>query len=290
MTHTSSSSLAAWRDTAYPTVIQWPVHWDQAQIPQRLAATGAIDEASARLAAKRPPPYVLGRFDAQRAARIIDCICAEGGDAFAPALADLASLGASMKVRDMRMAHGHLEVDIWRGLTTTIRREHVQFLVRATIRRGAAASAARVAQRVQENVDRATAFVQYGWAARMAASSKVDELRERALRETSKVTEVLDIHTTSGSIFQVDGDKFAFGILGDMKGHSDGENMNRLAELISHIAPDEVVDTYFALFRPPPGHAALLDNVKEMRRNGEDAAFAFYSRWAALMYRHVMGA
>ena len=43
----------------------------------------------------------------------------------------------------------------------------------------------------------------------------------------------LDIHSTAGAIFQVDGDKFGYGILGEMRGYSDKTNMDSMCELLA---------------------------------------------------------
>ena len=61
-----------------------------------------------------------------------------------------------------------------------------------------------------------------------------------------------------------------------------------MCELFASRAPDAIVDPYFSLFKPPPGYKRL--RLPGMKINDEDPAFAYYSRWAALMYRHVMGA
>ncbi len=68
---------------------------------------------------------------------------------------------------------------------------------------------------------------------------------------------------------------------------SDNVNIDRMCELMSHLAPDAVIDPYFSLWSAPPGYQRL--RLKNMRINNDDPAFAFYSRWAALLYRHVMG-
>ena len=95
------------------------------------------------------------------------------------------------------------------------------------------------------------------------------------------------MHTADGRVFQIDGDKFGFAVLGDMKGHTDNENMDKMLELLDHLTPNAIVDQYFKLFKAPTGYKRLrLDNLSV---NNDDPAFAFYSRWTALMYRHVMG-
>ena len=49
-----------------------------------------------------------------------------------------------------------------------------------------------------------------------------------------------------------------------------------------------VVDAYYELWRPPPGFQKL--RVPGMKGVRDDPSFAFYSRWAALTYRHVLTA
>lgn len=278
------------RREVYPTAIAWSEGCGASGAARLLESTGVIDPATAQRLAARHTPMILGRFDPEQSSKLVTAICNAGGDAFAPSMADIAALGPTLKIRDMRIANGNLDVDIWRGLSTTIRREHVQFLVRGSIKSKMKADRAkRVAERASDHVMRVTQFApRYGTAMRYSAEQSIRRMHDEAARSGLKVTEVLDIHTRSGTVFQVDGDKFAFSVLGDMKGHSDNVNMDQLCELIAHISPDEVVDAYFSLFRAPVGYHRLFNFVRGMSRTGEDPAFAFYSRWAALMYRHVM--
>ena len=96
----------------------------------------------------------------------------------------------------------------------------------------------------------------------------------------------LDVHTTDGRVFQVDGDKFGYRVLGDLRKHGDKANMDAMLELLSHLAPDEIVDPYYSLWSAPPGHDRL--RLPMMKINNDDPRFAFYSRWVALMYRQIM--
>ena len=275
--------------SCFPTVVAWPAEWTQQQCVELLAGTGVIDAPSARLTLGRDVPLILGLFDEGAAHMLIQAVRSAGGDGFVPSLRDIAALGPTLKIKDIRLVEGNLEVDIWRGLTTMIRREHVQFLVHGRVRPNAKRdSAARVAERVRDNVQMMTNLSpQYGTAARMAADRHLNRLRAEAGDAGLQISEKLDIHTTSGMVFQIDGDKFAFQILGDMKGHSDAVNMRQLTEMLAHISPNEIVDEYFPLFRLPPGYDRLLALVPEIRRNREDPGFAFYSRWSALLYRYM---
>ena len=108
---------------------------------------------------------------------------------------------------------------------------------------------------------------------------------ESAVTKEVETSDKLDVHTTDGSVYRIDGDRFAFQVLGDLRGHTDKANMDSLVELLDHLCPDAVVDTFFKLWRPPPGHHRL--RVPHGQRR--DQAFDFYSRWATLTYRHVLG-
>ena len=63
-------------------------------------------------------------------------------------------------------------------------------------------------------------------------------------------------------------------------------DMDAMLELLKHLAPDEIVDPYYSLWKAPPGYQRL--KIEKMKINNDDPAFAFYSRWAALLYRHVL--
>jgi len=277
-------------DAAYLTAITWPEGLDRTQIAELIAGTGVLDRHTAHMLAARELPIILGQFDRASARRTAAAIGKAGGDAFAPTMAQIARLGPSMKIKEMKLTGGNLDVDIWRGLSTTIRREHIQFLVRGHIRgqESEAQRNRRIADKVRADVADHTRAFRYGWYVRQNAENVIDSMNEGNWDSTHD-RHVLDIHTTAGTVFQVDGDKFAYTILGEMKQYSDKANMDRLCELISHIAPNDVVDDYFRLFRPPPGHRRLFQLVPELRKTGDDPNFAFYSRWSALLYRHVMG-
>lgn len=273
---------------AYFTIISWPKELDRAQQAQLFASTGLVDEPSAKILIGRDLPSIAGIYELSAAVNAAAQIRKAGGDAFAPTLNDLAALGPTMKIKDMRIIDGNFEVDVWRGPGAVIRREHVQIIVRASIDDSTDVEREhRVLDRAQDEIDEHARFVQYGYAVHHSAMRSLESLRNQT--SSIRFSEKIDLHTSSGTVFQIDGDKFGFGVLGEMRGHSDSVNISRTCELISHIAPDAVVDNYFRTFRPPAGMQRLLAAVPALRHNNEDPVFAFYSRWAALMYRHVMG-
>jgi hypothetical protein len=115
-----------------------------------------------------------------------------------------------------------------------------------------------------------------------------DSIKAEIESQTSsdvRTSELLALHTVDGRVYQIDGHGFGYLALGAMRGHGDKANMDAMCELLDLVCPDAVVDDYFELWRPPPGFQQL--RVPGMRISREDASFAFYSRWAALTYRHV---
>ena len=113
------------------SIIAWPEGLDREQTAQVVADAAGVDQATVRLHLGRRPPMILGQIEPAAAARAVDAIVTRGGDAFAPTLSDIAGLGPTLKIRDLRIESGVIVVDLWRGPTRTIQRADVQILVRA---------------------------------------------------------------------------------------------------------------------------------------------------------------
>jgi len=234
----------------------------------------------------RTPPMVIGRCDRSLADRCEGLIRKAGGDAMVCEMRDIERLGGTMRIRDMRIVEGAIELDLWRGPTARVQTSHVQVLVRAH------ASKTESVQGTPMSRGEANTIVALGVGRMMGPVGALGSIARAAgaqPKESKTVTkDWLDIHTTDGSVFQIDGDKFGFQVLGDMRTQGDRHNMDRLLELLRHLSPNAVVDTYFSMFKAPPGAKRL--RLPGMKINDEDPVFAFYSRWAAIMYRYVMGA
>jgi hypothetical protein len=259
-------------DRPFLSVVALPEGMGRDAAADVLASAGLLDAPTLRLRLGREPPLVLDASPPDVAQRAAATIVDGGGDAFTFTFADLEALGPTLKIRDLRIVEGGMEVDLWAGPSTTLRRERIDLLVRAT-----------VGEQVHREVlpDRITHIPGH-------SSSITRRVRAARERKTEHVfSEKLDIHTSDSSVYQIDGDKFAYHALGQLRGHGDKANMDAMCELLSHLAPDEVVDEYFSLFAPPPGCERL--QLPSMARNADDPVFAFYSRWAAILYRHVRG-
>jgi hypothetical protein len=278
------------------TIVDWPPECGRDDVARLLAEHAGFDEATMRLRLGKAPPMIVGQFDTAVASRGAQVIVAAGGDAFLTSFAELRALGPTLKIRELAIEKGNLAVRLWRGLTTTIRREQIQILIRAHLSsttRREIASAHRTLLGASTARDPGAAIPYVGVA--MAGGSGLalgfalgHFMNAGGATEQSVVTsDKLDIHTTNGSVYQIDGDKFGYGVLGSLRGHSDRANMDAMCELLTHLAPNPIVDTFFPLWKPPPVVHRL--RLPDERINNDDPAFAFYSRWAALMYRHVVG-
>lgn len=237
-----------------------------------------------------PPCIVASTLDAHAAEAAVRAICSMGGDAFAPSLADIAALGATMKIKHLELpGDGTLRAEFWRSERVTFDAASVQVLVRASLGKRPAGLGNAEAEPI---VDVARAGLVLAdimldtpgvW-----CPTAVDSTPAPPLRPTAIISEKLDIHLSSGQVLQIDGDKFGFRVLGSLRGHSDKANIDAMIELLRHLSDKAVLDSFFGNFKPPPGINRL--RLPDTRLNNDHPAFAFYSRWVALMYRHVMEA
>jgi hypothetical protein len=270
-------------ERVYLSVIAWPDGVDSPYDVRRLLADAFPEPDDPSLAWDREAlhnrvalqtPFVLGSVSREAGGRICATIRARGGDAFLASHRELAALGPTLKIRDLSLREGALDVAIWRGPEATIRTDSIVCLVRAHLSDSVVVrtpSRARLSQ---------VHFIHH-----MPPSVRSEFVRDATTRKL-QTSDKLDFHTADGSVFQIDGDKFGYQILGDMKGHSDKANMDRMFELLQHLADHAVADMYFPLWKPPPGYDRL--RIPNARLNNDDPAFAFYSRWCALMYRHIL--
>jgi len=256
------------------SIVAWPEGWDRASVAQLLAGFGAMDVATLNLRLGQKPPMVLNNVEPSVAAAMIAALVDRGGDGFHFTLDDLTRLGPTMRIADLAVGEGTLDIKLHDGLETSVRSATVDVIVRARI----VSTVTRI-----NPVRRPHSLSQ--------AYRSFDSIKAEVESQTTKdvqTTELLDLHTSDGSVYRIDGRRFGYKALGAMRGHADKANMDSMCELLAHVCPDAVIDTYYELWRPPPGYRKL--RVPGMKGTGDDPAFTFYSRWAALTYRHVLTA
>ncbi len=281
------------RQHRFVSVIAWPRGTTRDDHALILADALGSDFETQRLRAGQTLPGVVGWHPADAARRAVKAIRRHGGDAIGPSLADLEALGQTLKIRDMRLDGDGFAVDLWRGPMTRLRFADIDVIVRAQL---SERKATPTASPMLESLGRMGhmpaggawgGLGSYGMAAAFAAEYGVvggsagSARRESAVRVSNK----LDIHVRQGMVFQIDADKFAFGVLGDSRGQGDKFNTDALCELIAHVAPHAVVDPFYSLWKPPSQAGSLA--LRGSRLEREDLNFAFYSRWMALIYRHM---
>jgi hypothetical protein len=256
-----------------------------------MASAAGLDQLSLRMKARQHAPAILAMISHESAQRAVNALIERGGDGFAPTLDDLHALGATLKIKDLRLEAGGFVAELWRGSTQRIEPREILALVRRQLSQVKRDPMPRISSRyigqgLHSNAYAGYAFGgAYGMAAIYAAEYAMDQMTASVPQQIT-TSNKLDIHTFDGRVFQIDGDKFGYRILGEQRGHSDLVNVDRMCELFTHLSPDAVVDPYFALWKPPPGHDRL--RIPQRNVNNDDPAFAFYSRWAALMYRHLL--
>lgn len=235
-----------------------------------------------------PPCIVATTLDAHAADAAVRAITSLGGDAFAPSLADIAALGPTLKIKHLELTgNGTLLAEFWRADPIAFEPASIQVLVRVSLGKKPAGFGT-------PDADRAVDVARVG---AIALDIAIDggtlgyhgyyaPTPSPPLKPTAILSERLDIHLTTGEVLQIDGGKFGFAILGSLRGHSDKANIDAMIDLLEHLAGHAVVDNFFGNFKPPPGIDRL--RLPQSKLNKDNPAFAFYSRWAALMYRHVM--
>lgn len=265
---------------AYLSLITFPDGYASDDVARLLADAGVMDSATLRVRLRRPPPIVLGRFEVDVARAGVKAMLRAGGDAFAPTIGNIQSLGSTLKIKDFELIDDGFQIGLWRGggAIEIVWGKDVQVLVRAQI-------TSTTSKMVKEHGSGASIALGGLGGAPLVGSAAMSRSRDYIKREHSQ-SDKIDMHTVDGRVFQIDGDKFGFAVLGDMRGHTDNENMDKMLDLLEHLTPNAIVDQYFNLFKPPAGYKRL--RLENMSVNSDDPAFAFYSRWAALMYRHVM--
>jgi hypothetical protein len=285
--------LAAHR---FLSLLSLPDAVDAQMLADPIAQNAGLDVHTLRLKLRRVPPCILMLCPQDAALAAVDTILNAGGDAFAPAITDMEALGPTIKIKDLALTVEGLEITPWRGMPCTIAPDELQIVIRAKLSEDTKLNSivsnrfdSPLAPPMVGAIGYGVGGFGYGGGYGYAIRQHAEAMREHFSTMDRRIvtSHKLDVHLTDGRVFQVDGDKFGFRILGDQRGQSDHVNIDRMCEFFVHLNKDVVVDPYFSYFKPPDGYKRM--KIPMAIVNKDDPAFAFYSRWAALMYRHVMG-
>ncbi|MBC23354.1 MAG: hypothetical protein CMJ32_05490 [Phycisphaerae bacterium] len=277
------------------TIIKRADNQAPAEMAKLLEQACGFDIETAILKANMEPPSIFSLKDGMNALDFIRKLNDMGGQAFECTLRDIESLGRTRMIRSIDILDGRLELDMWREDPVSIQREEVRLICHGRIRNErrmhgmATKSRPRVHQGPSLVASALASAIPLGIAATLYARREVgrDSSGTGLASTTRMFSDKIDIITRQGDVFQVDANRFNFDVLGDLKGLTDQENVLKLCDLLSHVTPNEIMDPYFPLWIPPAGyHLIHLDGMKTAK---EYPAFAFYSRWSWLMYRHMLG-
>lgn len=275
-------------DRAFLSIIAWPDGASRDDNARLVADATGLDTVTARLRLGVQPPMIVSSFEdavAQRAARAID---KAGGIAFAPTFSEIEWLGPTIKIRDMRMHEGRLLLDLWRCEPTSIDPGAIEVIVRGRTSESKVRSTPPQESIFAAPLRRMSIYGMcgsYGLAAGLYASLHATNPDLFTPERETHIAHKIDLHLRDGRVLQIDADKFGFQVLGEQRGLTDMINTDRLCEMLVAFAPDVTIDPYFALWRPPVDLKRV--RIAQLTLNREDPAFAVYSRWAALMYRHM---
>jgi hypothetical protein len=274
-------------DAAYVSVIAWPELMPEEDRIGLIEQAIGLDRFLSEQAVRRSVPSVLRRMDLPDARDALATLRRASAVAFGPkqsAFDERADFHAAKRL--ISGSGTSFLAEAWRGDPVVFDAANIAVLIRASLR----TTEMRAVDQGGPGV--ATSLINTsGRHLRDVASDIADEVEQvSAARQTRvNLTEVLDIHLADGSRIRLNGDKFGFDVLGDKRGYTDKQNMDKLAVLLSERAPQAVVDLNFRSFRVPADIQTHLarSHRGRVRKRVETPAFEFYSVWAALMYRHL---
>jgi len=271
-------------------LIARPTAFNLQQSAAVLVETVGYAFADAMLRIVREPPSVIGAADhADPLERGAALFRQAGGDAFVCSAFDLDACGPAIQVRALEVLPNVVRITEHRtDRVVDVPTRDVRLLVRGRVRdrtgpgtlgpTGSSTLGFLAATRVRHHSS---------GLAGVGPNPLVPEETNEAESETNLI-EFLDIHVAGGGgpmLFRLDGRRFGYAALGSMRQYTDRINMDLMMELLSHLSPDEIVDTYFDLWKPPVDSERF--RYREMPSSRSIRAFDFYSRWMACMYRYL---
>ncbi len=289
-------------NAAYLTICDWgdrvPSRMDRLRL---LAEAAGLDPEALNFRVAKAAPVVLARVDAATAPSVLSALRERGVSAVAPTGSELRRLSEADLIADMEPLDQGWRVSFRGSDVSAVLTPRTLFLVvhgELGRHRGAAgaeqtkAPAIDVPDPLGELESAYRDFA--GWGANAGGMrGSLDAVRGDAgdaLPSIARhpvgehVTQVIDLWLRGGTRFRIDGDRFAWRVLGAERGYADAVNARAVIDLLSERAPGAIIDGGFARFScADPAALKLFDRVKPGRR--VDPAFEFYSRWAFLFFQ-----
>ncbi len=275
-------------DGAYVSVIAWPelmTTEDRIKLVERAVGLGPF---LAEQAVRRRVPSIICRMAIPEATRALTVLQRAGAVVFGPkqsAFQKRANVHAAKRL--ISGSGTSYFAEAWRGEPLAFDAVDIAVLVRASLRATETKSLEQGGSGFMS-----LAVNPYGSNVGVVAADLAGDFETISSARPTRLnlTKIVDLHLVDGTRIRLNGDKFSFDVLGDKRGYTDKQNMDKLAVLLSEQAPNAVVDLNFRSFRVPPDlHAAInrTHGSGRVRQTVEAPGFDFYSVWAALMYRHL---
>lgn len=274
---------------AYLSIVQWPGGMDETDKVEALVLAAGMDPDQAALAVRRGTPQVVLRLSSLIRSEVLRSLHANSVTAICPTTTELASSGPVRRIKSIAITPGRLVCQMWRQDPVELDPADLLLIVRG---------------RLKQVTERSTITHTQGYQGALAWSIGGPELalglglaglgdRAQVHRDSEiNQSQQAELFLRDNTRLRLDADKLNFDVLGDQRGYSDHINMDRLIDLVRHLAPKALVDEGFGDFRCPPGlareHARAI-GLRLVRTTNEHPAFEFYAPWANLLYRHMLG-
>ncbi len=291
MTHASAKP-----QRGYLSLLLRPEQLSEEELADVLYELITTDRFALRQQCKQAPPCIIASVPLDEANDAVARLSELGCTVFAPTLAELMSLGPSLQVKFIHLKSHGIQIETWRAGVHIIQPQDIDVIINAKIKVESKKlthehdASSILTSRKKLHGSAGMEVLAYPPQGEEPNDLDIPSLSSPS-RTTTQFTCKLDLHVNlfsdraDSQVFHVNADKFGFEVLGLDKEYSDTVNTDKLAEFFAALAPDAAWDSYWEFFKAPHDHHRL--RIPKRGINNDHPAFAFYSRWAALMYRYL---
>ena len=275
---------------AYLSIVQWPSTFDEPAKVDALALALGMDQDTGRLIARRGTPQIAARISSLIRDEVLRVLVDQGVMAFAPTQSELASAGPVRRIKSLAVTPRGITCQMWRQDPVLFKPADLFLIVHGRVKSTTTRTRAALPTRSHKQFVWAAGIrpeIALGMAlARGADRSAIDRTTE------SNQSEQVELFLRNNTRLRLDADKLNFDVLGDQRGYSDHVNMNRLLELVAHLAPQAITDEGFSDFKSPPDiireYSSNAGNT-HIQSTSDQPAFEFYAPWSNILYRRMLG-
>jgi hypothetical protein len=259
-------------EPAFLTLLRWPDAMERDELARAIVKLAAMDLFQVRQRIASGAPCVLQRINDADAPRIVKELRAGGIPVIAPTAAKLAGVAMVVKAKRLAPAAGSptpmFLCEPWRGEAFGFPASSIAMIVRARLVRSSSRSSVQQTAAIPDPL-----------------TGYPIPIYERVREGSSSLHDVMDIYLNDRRCVRCAGDKFNFDGLGDDRGFSDNENMDKLGVLLADAAPRAIIDLGFADFACPPILLRAYFTAQTGAQVRDDhPAFDFYSPWTVLVH------